>query len=793
MRARVPSLMMRPSRPPLLVGVAVTAALIAAETLVVYPLRKVAPEISLGLVYLLGVLVVSLVWGLALGAVTAVLSTAAFDFFHVPPVESIVFDGSEGQAALVILLAVALLLSCVAALARSRAIEADERRAEADLAAEMARLLLRTDDLRSALPDAASRLARALALPMAAIELDAAIGEEGLTAFPLRNGGNVLGTLLVPAELPRRTEARVRERVVPSVQALLRAAREREAMSSALQASRDERIVLANEQAALRRVATLVARGVPPEEVFAAVSEEVAGLLAVDFADIGRYETDGTVTVVAPWGKAVEHFPVGSRWPLGGRNLSTIVFETGRPARMDNYGDASGPIGVASGETGVRSAVATPIVVEGRLWGVMTADSTMEQPLPADSEVRLASFTELVATAISNAESRAGLARLAEQQAALRRMATLVARGTPPEELFAAVVDEVGELLPVESASMCRYESDGFLTFVATWGKGVEPFPLGTRQRLGGNNLGTIVFATGRPARLDHYAETSSGPLGTGVKEAGIRSSVATPIIVEGRLWGVIAAGSTRRDQPLPADAEARLGSFTELVATAISNAESRAAVAASRARIVAAADETRRRIERDLHDGAQQRLVHAVIVLKLALRELKKGGADADALVAEALRQAEQANAELRELAHGIVPAALTRGGLRAGVEALVSRASLPVSFRISVGRLPADVEATAYFVISEALTNVVKHAGADLATVTAKAQGELLRVEIRDDGVGGADPSQGSGLIGLSDRVEALGGTFAVNSPSAGGTTLLIEIPLTPTPHAQRSSSGP
>jgi signal transduction histidine kinase len=779
MRARVPSLMMRPTPPSVLVGIVVTVALIAAETLVVYPLRQVAPEISLGLVYLPGVLVVSSVWGLALGMVTAVLSTAAFDYFHVPPVESILFGGSQGQAALLILLGVALLLSCVAALARSRAIEADERRREADLAADMARVLLRTDDLRSALPDAASRLARALALPVAAIELDAVAGEEGLAAFPLRNGGNVLGTLLVPAELPRRTEVRVRERVVPSVEALLRAARDREAMSSALEASRDERVALANEQAALRRVATLVARGVPPEEVFSAVSEEVAGLLPVDFADIGRYEPDGTVTVVAPWGKAVDKFPVGSRWPLGGRNLCTIVFETGRPTRMDDYADASGPIGVASGESGVRSAVATPIVVEGRLWGVMTADSTLEQPLPADSEGRLASFTELVATAIANAESRAELARLAARQAALRRVATLVARGTPPEELFAAVVDEVGELLPVESASMCRYESDRFLTFVATWGKGVEPFPLGTRCRLGGKNLGTIVFATGRPARLDHYAETTSGPLGTGVKAAGIRSSVATPIIVEGRLWGVIAAGSTR-DQPLPADAEARLDSFTELVATAISNAESRAAVAASRARIVAAADETRRRIERDLHDGAQQRLVHAVIVLKLALRALTKGDADADELVAEALQQAEQANAELRELAHGIVPAALTRGGLRAGVEALVSRVSLPVSLRISVGRLAADVEATAYFVISEALTNVVKHASADRATVAAQTESGVLRVEISDDGVGGADPSRGSGLVGLSDRIEALGGTLEVSSPPGSGSALRIEIPL-------------
>jgi signal transduction histidine kinase len=760
------------------VGIVVITLLIAAETLVVYPLRQVTPEISLGLVYLPGVLVVSSVWGLALGVVTAVLSTAAFDYFHVSPIESIVFGGSQGQAALVILLVVALMLSCVAALARSRAIEADERRGEADLAADMARVLMRTDDLRSALPDAASRLAQALALPVAAIELEAVAGEEGLAAFPLRSGGNVLGTLLVPTELPPRTEARVRERVVPSVEALLRAARDREAMSSALEASRDERVVLAKEQAALRRVATLVAHGVPPEEVFAAVSQEVAGLLPVDFADIGRYEPDGTVTVVAPWGKAVDKFPVGTRWSLGGRNLCTIVFETGRPTRMDDYADASGPIGVASGESGVRSAVATPIIVEGRLWGVMTADSTLEQPLPADSEARLASFTELVATAIANAESRAELARLAERQAALRRVATLVARGTPPEELFAAVVDEVGELLPVESASMCRYESDGFLTFVATWGKGVEPFTLGTRQRLGGKNLGTIVFATGRPARLDRYAETTSGPLGTGVKEAGIRSSVAVPITVEGRVWGVIAAGSVQ-EQPLPADTESRLMQFTELVATAVANAESRAALAASRARIVAAADQSRRAIERDLHDGAQQRLVHAVIVLKLALRALSSGDGTAGGLVAEALRHAEEANSELRELAHGILPAALTRGGLRAGVEALVSRVSLPVSVDIVVERFSAGVEATAYFVVSEALTNVVKHACADGAAVTARAEDGELRVEVRDDGIGGARGGDTTGLGGLEDRVSALGGRLVLESPPGGGTRVRALLP--------------
>jgi signal transduction histidine kinase len=230
----------------------------------------------------------------------------------------------------------------------------------------------------------------------------------------------------------------------------------------------------------------------------------------------------------------------------------------------------------------------------------------------------------------------------------------------------------------------------------------------------------------------------------------------------------------------LAADIEARLGSFTELVAMAIANAESRAALAASRARIVAAADESRRRIERDLHDGAQQRLVHAVIVLKLALRALANAEPNAGELVAEALRHAEQANAELRELAHGILPAALRRGGLRAGVEALVSRVSLPVSVDVSVERLPAGLEAAAYFVISEALTNVVKHAGAVGARVTAAVERGQLRVEVRDDGVGGARAGDGTGLGGLEDRVSALDGHLVLESPPGGGTRVCALLPV-------------
>jgi len=532
------------------------------------------------------------------------------------------------------------------------------------------------------------------------------------------------------------------------------------------------------EQAALRRVATLVAGGVPREELFAAATEEVARVLPVDLARMGRYESDGTITFVAAAGSTGAVFPVGVPLTLGGRNVSTSVLETGRPARIDGYADASGPIGVAFRESGFRSAVGTPITVEGRLWGVMIVGSGRDEQMPADTEDRLAQFTELLAMAVANAERGAGLARLAEEQAALRRVATLVARGMPSEELFSAVTEEVGRLLSVEYTYMGRYEPGGTVVIVGAWGRAGETLALGGRRSVGGKNLVTIVLETARSARLDDYA-AASGAFGLDARDRGVSSAVATPILVEGGLWGVMIAGA-RHQQPLPADTEARLASFTELVATAIANAESRAALAGSRARIVAAADESRRRIERDLHDGAQQRLVHAVIVLKLGLRALANAEPNAGELVAEALRHAEQANAELRELAHGILPAALTRGGLRAGVQALLSRVSLPVSVDVSVERLPAGIEATAYFVISEALTNVVKHAGARGARVTARVDGAQLRVEVGDDGVGGARAVEGSGLGGLADRVAALNGRLVLESPSDGGTRVCALLPV-------------
>jgi signal transduction histidine kinase len=517
-----------------------------------------------------------------------------------------------------------------------------------------------------------------------------------------------------------------------------------------------------------------VAHGAPPEEVFAAVANEVGGLLSADLANVCRYESNGTLTFVA---SASERFPVGSRWPISGqRNLATLVLETGRPARLDNYAEAIGPLAQGIREDGIRSAVATPIIVEGRLWGLVAAGSSREQPLPPDTEARLASFTELVATAIANTEARTEVGRLADEQAALRRVATLVAEGAAPSRVFAAVSEEVGRLFLADLATMCRYDPDGTYTVVASAG---EPFPVGRPLPLGGKNLATLVFETRRPARIEDYGQ-ASGPLADNVRAVGGRSAVGAPITVEDRLWGATGV-VTSREQPLPTDTEERLAAFMELVATAISNTEARTEVAASRARIVAATYDERRRLVRDLHDGAQQRLVHTTITLKLARRAWQNEDKVLPVLLDEALDHAQRATDELRELAHGILPAVLTQGGLRAGVDALASRMPVPVKNTVSVGRLPPAVEATAYFVVAEALTNVAKHAKARHAEVSARIENGTLAVHVRDDGVGGAQPDgRGSGLIGLADRLAAIDGQLRVDSPAGGGTLVTAAISL-------------
>ena len=500
---------------------------------------------------------------------------------------------------------------------------------------------------------------------------------------------------------------------------------------------------LAEEQAALRRVATLVAQGVPSQKLFDAVIGEVGSLLGADLAGMLRYEDDDTVTPVAVWSAVGDHPPTPDRWPLVEGDPAWLVAQTRGPRRIDDWAAVPGPLASYIRDVvGTRSSVGVPILVDGHLWGALAVHTKGVQPLPPETESRLANFTELVATAIASADARTQVQRLADEQAALRRVATLVARESPETSVLATVAEEVSRLLGGRHTQINRYEPGDVVTCVAAWGR---PDLVGTRRSL---------------------------------DAIDVESGISVPIVVDGRLWGVMMAAA-RQPQALPPDTESRMTEFTELVATAISNLEARSNLAASRARLVAAGDEERRRVVRDLHDGAQQRLVHTVITLKLAQQALHKDEDDGLERVEEALEQAEQAMAELRELAYGILPAALTTGGLRAGVDLLASRMRVPVDERVSVDRLPPAVEATAYFVVAEALTNVAKHSGAGRVEVSARIEDDTLLLEVRDDGRGGAT-ADGSGLLGLADRLAAVDGRLDVDSPPGRGTSITAAIPL-------------
>ena len=532
---------------------------------------------------------------------------------------------------------------------------------------------------------------------------------------------------------------------------------------------------LAEEQAALRRIATLVAQQTPQADVFGAVAEEIGRLLGVDSIEMVRYEDDRVAAVVAGWGRLGPPVADGVRVPLGGENVTSRVFHTGRAARIDDPAEASGPMAERMIAGGARSAVGTPILVEGRVWGAMLAASTQARSLPPDTESRMGEFTHLMATAIANAEARAEVARLADEQAALRRVATLVAQGAPPPAVFDAATAEVSRLVGASGVTLARYEDDGLIVLAhrAT----DTHLRVGQRVPMQLSDLTATVARTGRTARRDD-AGGGSTPIAGILRRAGVRSTVAAPVVVDGRTWGVLAASWTDAGPP-PEDTEERVAGFAELLDTAIANADSRDQLTASRARVLAAGDDARRRVVRDMHDGAQQRLVHTIVTLKLARRALAAGGANAESLLAEALENAERANAEVRELAHGILPFGLTRGGLRAGVRDFVERLDLPVDVEVSTGRLARDIEASAYFIVAEALTNVVKHAHASRATVRAAVEDGSLRIEVADDGRGGADP-QGYGLLGIADRVAALGGKLNIDSGGPGGTVLVARLPL-------------
>jgi signal transduction histidine kinase len=558
--------------------------------------------------------------------------------------------------------------------------------------------------------------------------------------------------------------------------------------------AREELHALAEAQGALRRVATLVAAGAEPQAVFTAVAVEAAHVLGVGAVSLIRYDADSEMFTKI-YGTHGDRAAVadGAQMSRADCPEGAMVLETGGPVRLDDWTTLPGPVAARHREQGFGQAVAAPVIVDGSMWGQISAFGEADEVLPPGCETQLAEFTQLVSTSISNAQAGDDVRRLLDEQAALRRVATLIAEGADPAAVFEAVCAETGRLIGATSVNLARYTPDGFHLTLAGWSLHDAHIPVGTRLPLAPDTLGDVIRRAGAPARLDSY-EAGSSELATIVRELGIRSSVGAPVIVEGQPWGALVVG-TDGNEPMPAGTEVRLARFTELVATAISNTDARAQVIASRARIVAAGDEARRRIERNLHDGTQQRLLALGLDLQRIRATIPDGQLETHSGLAQAERDLDSVLEEVRELSRGLHPALLSRGGLRLALRALARRSPIPVSMTIDLAtRPPPSIETAVYYLVSEALTNTIKHSRAAAISIGITTerldpsasgdrrgrQGLSLRAVIADDGIGGAEPSEGSGLMGAVDRVDALGGRLTLDSRPGRGTTILIELPL-------------
>ncbi|WP_411710933.1 GAF domain-containing sensor histidine kinase [Mycolicibacterium litorale] len=547
---------------------------------------------------------VSAGWGFRLAVATSLASALVYVYFHL--------EGTDSLApAVSVFLPLALLTNLLVGQARLRAAEAEQRRVEADLSAELARSTLGTGDLRAALDSAGRRIAEVLGLSFAVLSLNDLPGDAQSDAVPLRDGPAPIGTLLIPAALPTDARRRV-ERILPSLESLLVATRDRQEINAALAESHAEVSALADQQAALRRVATLVARGAEPAEVYPAAVTELAGGLAVEHVTLIEYDGDDHCVVLA--------------------------------------------------------------------------------------------------------------ARDSRDTEALR---------------------------------------------------------VGERFRMDGDSLSRRIRSTGRPARIDDYA-AADGAIAARLHDLRVRAGVGAPVLVDGEVRGAVLVGSVTSD-PLPPECEARVGDFADLIATAIANAETRAELKASRTRIITAADHARRGFERDLHDGAQQRIVSLGLEVRALEASLPPEATPQRDAVTRVVTGLADLHHDLQELSRGIHPAILSRGGLGPAIKTLSRRSSVPVDLDLDVDRrLPEPVEVAAYYVVAEALTNTAKHARATQVTVEARIVDGALHLSVADDGVGGADSSAGSGLIGLKDRVEAVSGHLEVASAEGAGTTLTVKIPL-------------
>jgi signal transduction histidine kinase len=550
---------------------------------------------------------------------------------------------------------------------------------------------------------------------------------------------------------------------------------------------------LTGEQAALRHVATLVAEGASPSDLFAAVARAVAQAINVDAISVERIDADRSTTVIASLD--APFFPIGSRWPLDEPGLHASVITSGRPVRVDDVSVLGGRAGSAVRDSAIRSLVAAPIIVAGAAWGLMWVGGKRAEPLAGAVETRLRDFAELAAVAVANAQSRHELRRLADSEASLRRVATLAAEGATPDQLLAAVAHEAARILGGVPVTVVRYERGDVFQVVAAHNDPV--FEVGSSWPVEESSLAAAVRDAKAPVRIDDLGG-SCGLVAEAARAAGLASAIGAPIVVDGDVWGMVRVGLRQRREALPhftswytsrmlsssvsgEEIESRLASFTELVGTAISRAQVQAELIASRARIVEAGDEARRRIERDLHDGTQQRLV----ALTLHLQRLREDVPVAERATQEGLEQVESelksVIEEVQELSRGVHPAQLAIGGLRPSLRALARRSPIPVDVSVDVPeRPPASVETAVYYVVSEALANAIKHSRATSVSVTVVGDSRSVRATVADDGLGGAETGAGSGLTGLSDRVDALAGAFSLVSPRGGGTTITVDLPV-------------
>ena len=441
------------------------------------------------------------------------------------------------------------------------------------------------------------------------------------------------------------------------------------------------------------------------------------------------------------------------------------------------------------------AATAIVVVCSITVWntaqedGPFVRDSITDSLLATQLFIATAALTSLLLAAVTAERTRAARAlaaseatqrELADEHAALRRVATLVAAEAPPGEVFQQVTEEVGWLLGLPAAAVVQYDGANQATVVATWSEDGRPAPpVGTPLGLDGDSVVAKVLRTGDAHRIDRY-DDATGSTPERLRGMGYRGAVAAPVTVAGGIWGALVA-ATASPEPLPEHAEQRLCDFADLVGQALANADARERLAASRAELVEVSDSERRRLERNLHDGAQQRLVSVALKLGMAGAKLDEDPGSARDALSAAQDDLSRGLEELRELARGLHPVLLSDRGLGAALDALLTRAPVPVEIvELPERRLTGPVEAAAYYLVAEAITNVAKYAEASRATVSIRQVNGNATVTVADDGVGGANPAAGSGLRGMAARVEALNGRLVIDSPPGEGTRVTAEIPV-------------